>query len=314
MRLSFGIPENTNPSREFILDSSYFPMEVVQNLMNRDIAQDQSIIDKLNFKNNICHECQGILPKYRYCHDMYGTKFKQNYGWYINKQFFEYGIKPVSYSILTDSCPEEILDLLESHSIKEKEFKIEKLRDRKRAIQRKTNERNQKESSKESQDFDWNFTEYPDEYYEIQDKIRDLKSEISKHFREIEKTIENEVRAKLDHYKVGEKWTSETILYHLIDTEYQDFNVERHARPDFLDGLELDIYIPEEEVGVEYQGKQHYKPVEHWGGEEGLEKRQERDKKKKQLCKQHGVELVYFRYDENLSEEMVQERLGSHIG
>jgi len=32
----------------------------------------------------------------------------------------------------------------------------------------------------------------------------------------------------------------------------------RHYRPDFLQGLELDIFIDELKIGMEYQGIQHF--------------------------------------------------------
>ena len=56
----------------------------------------------------------------------------------------------------------------------------------------------------------------------------------------------------------------------------------------------LDFYLPDYNVGIECQGGQHFFPVEHFGGDKGFKKTLERDKRKKSLCEEHGVNLLYF--------------------
>ena len=67
----------------------------------------------------------------------------------------------------------------------------------------------------------------------------------------------------------------------------------------FLNGLELDFYIPELNIGIECQGEQHFKPVDFNG--QGLDiatnnywKQIERDKIKKELCDKNGINLLYY--------------------
>lgn len=67
-----------------------------------------------------------------------------------------------------------------------------------------------------------------------------------------------------------------------------------HCHPDFLNGLELDFYVPDIKLGIECQGIQHYSPVEFFGGEEGFEKTILRDEVKKELCENNGVKLIFF--------------------
>ena len=67
-----------------------------------------------------------------------------------------------------------------------------------------------------------------------------------------------------------------------------------HYHPDFLNGLELDFYIPDIKLGIECQGIQHYSPVEFFGGEDGFEKTMLHDKSKKELCNINGVKLIFF--------------------
>ena len=94
---------------------------------------------------------------------------------------------------------------------------------------------------------------------------------------------------------VGKGWVTETQLYWDIKKALVHFDVQHHASPDWLGKQHLDIYIPELEVALEYQGLQHDQPVEFFGGENGFENTQRRDARKYRLCKKHGVRLIYIR-------------------
>ena len=58
----------------------------------------------------------------------------------------------------------------------------------------------------------------------------------------------------------------------------------------------LDFYLPEYNVAIECQGIQHFVADERNGGEEGLALRQEMDKNKYNLCKEHKIRILYFSY------------------
>lgn len=47
---------------------------------------------------------------------------------------------------------------------------------------------------------------------------------------------------------------------------------------------------------IEYDGKQHFEPIEFFGGEEGFKKTQERDKVKNTYCKIHNIPLLRLPY------------------
>ena len=275
-RLSKPIPLNTDPGRMFVLDSMYFPRALVDTLMKRGVQNNYKVINYLLFENNLCHECNGVVPKYRYCHEMYGGAFKQNYGWYINKQAYEFGIEPISNRVIPDVCPREILEIIKLDPI-----------------------------------------ETPKRYQELAKtnlaEADRLWKKFQKQNRRIWNIIENEVRQKFGHRKIGEAWTSETILYYIVQSLFQDMTVLRHYRPEFLQGLELDIFIKELKVGIEYQGIQHFEPVDHWGGIEALQKLKARDKKKREICRSLGIDLIYFKYDEGLSNDLVLAKLKKYI-
>ena len=106
---------------------------------------------------------------------------------------------------------------------------------------------------------------------------------------------------------------SETQLYKLVALMFSDYEVIREASPDWLGNQRLDIFIPSLNIAIEYQGEQHFKPIELFGGAEGLHKTRERDKRKKRLCHENKVKLVLFKYNESLNQENVERKLKSHI-
>ena len=84
-----------------------------------------------------------------------------------------------------------------------------------------------------------------------------------------------------------------------LPDQYPDAIFQFHS--DWLGLQSLDIFIPSLSIGIEYQGLQHYEPVPFFGGEEGLNNTQERDRKKRSLCEQNGVHIIYWRYDETIT-------------
>ena len=56
----------------------------------------------------------------------------------------------------------------------------------------------------------------------------------------------------------------------------------------------LDFYLPEYNVAIECQGGQHFSPTELFGGKDFYELTIERDKVKKDLCEEHGINILYY--------------------
>ncbi len=106
---------------------------------------------------------------------------------------------------------------------------------------------------------------------------------------------ENRARVDQGVPKIGEGWVSETTLYYQIKTAFQDLEVLQHARPDWIGRQHLDIYIPRLGVALEYQGTQHDRPVEFFGGAEQWKQTAKRDAAKLKKCLKAGVILVYVR-------------------
>lgn len=123
----------------------------------------------------------------------------------------------------------------------------------------------------------------------------------------------NIVREELGFRKIGERFVTETELYRIIKSLYPNYKVLHHYRSEWLGKQELDIFIPKLKLAIEYDGIQHFKPIEAWGGEEGLKKNIERDKMKEEKCLENNVNLVRFTYKESdlLNENYVKSKLKS---
>ena len=91
------------------------------------------------------------------------------------------------------------------------------------------------------------------------------------------------------------KWKHELSLFHAVRKKYPDTLYQ--YRPAWLGRQSLDLYIPSLRTAIEYQGIQHFHPVDFFGGEEALLARQELDRQKRRLCEENDVRLIEWPYD-----------------
>ena len=60
--------------------------------------------------------------------------------------------------------------------------------------------------------------------------------------------------------------------------------------------LSYDFYLSNYNILIEYQGRQHYEPVDMFGGEEQFVIQQEHDKRKREYAKSHNINLLEIPY------------------
>lgn len=81
----------------------------------------------------------------------------------------------------------------------------------------------------------------------------------------------------------------------LLPFDFAVFSSESHEKPEFL---------------IEYDGIQHFEPVDFFGGQERFEKQQLHDRIKDDYCKQNGIELIRIPYwEQDNIEEILSEKL-----
>lgn len=287
-------PRNVDPRRMAKLDNWYFPNVITEGSMQSDAEG----IGSLRFVEGLCHRCNLVPPTLRYCHEMYGTRFIQHFGWYVNQAYLRLGIRPMSLQFLPDVCPPELQELIARAQDSNLNFQQEE----KRLMEIASGPARDDIAPHE-------ITYWRNVREEEAQEMVSLRRKAARATRAVTKKVENIVREEFGFRKVGEAWVSETLLFQLVSRIFPDMDILRHHRPDWMEGLELDIFIPSAGLTFEYQGQQHFHPVEAWGGEKALEELRERDRRKAALCEAKGITLVEFLYTEPLTEEHVRHRL-----
>ena len=118
---------------------------------------------------------------------------------------------------------------------------------------------------------------------------------------------ENAIRKNRGLPMVGEGWISETKIFYLIKKHFgNQTSILHHGRPKWLGRQHFDIYLPEYNLAIEFQGEQHYQPIDFFGGKESFEKNKVRDERKKVLAKENNCHLICI--DKNyIDTELIQE-------
>jgi hypothetical protein len=251
----------------------------------------------IEFREGICHRCNSAKPKARWCSDIYGTLFVQYYGWYIRQEFYRHGVHPSTYSLcLEDITPSNLLRrALDLQKAREETDRAYELLNKILSIPNKT-----KQDKKR--------------FGRLYDECKAKSKKYRRKKRAFEKYFENSARDAFNKKRIGDKWENETKLYEIVNGIMSEHKILRHHRPEWLDGLELDIYLPEFRLGIEYQGEQHFKPIKAWGGKQALEEVKIRDRRKATICKDRGVHLLHFSYNEPIEKEYVGKRIKEAVG
>ena len=132
-------------------------------------------------------------------------------------------------------------------------------------------------------------------------------------YLEICKDTENRLRTDLGYPPIGKSHLSEIMLYKTVCALFAPMQVVRNYRGRELERLEIDIWIPDLKLAIEFQGEQHYKSMTHWGGEAGFVRRQENDLRKRELCKLLGYTLVEIENYGDVGEDDVWDLLSPHL-
>lgn len=91
---------------------------------------------------------------------------------------------------------------------------------------------------------------------------------------------------------IGEKTVKEVLM---------DLGVKFYEQQKFEDlvyksKLSYDFYLPDLDILIEYQGKQHYKPIKFFGGEDAFETQLILDNLKREYAKNNSMQLVEIPY------------------
>ena len=113
------------------------------------------------------------------------------------------------------------------------------------------------------------------------------------------------------------KWTSELLCYQLMSEIYKKNIVVHQYRPFFLKTekgqMSYDVFVYGKNIALEYQGRQHFEPLEIFGGKDNFEKQKERDKLKYDLSLKNGIHLIYINYWESITKDLIKNKIKAII-
>jgi len=74
--------------------------------------------------------------------------------------------------------------------------------------------------------------------------------------------------------------------------------------------MRFDFYIKDYNLIIEYDGEQHFRPVDNWGGEKKFKSLQKRDLEKNNYCLKNNIDMLRIPYTEfNNIEEVLKKKL-----
>lgn len=101
-------------------------------------------------------------------------------------------------------------------------------------------------------------------------------------------------------------WKTQRKIFNFLNQEFNNIKWEWEYSPEWLGLQRFDIYSPDVNLAIEYNGEQHYIPIKRFGGQIEFQKTLSRDKQKLEKCKQNNCILYTIKYD-NIDYDKIKE-------
>jgi hypothetical protein len=98
----------------------------------------------------------------------------------------------------------------------------------------------------------------------------------------------------------GEMIIKEILQNHKIIFDYQ----KKFTNCKNIKELPFDFYLPKHNVCIEYDGRQHYMPIDFFGGIKEHMNLKFRDNIKNIFCRENNIELLRIKYDDNIEQKL----------
>lgn len=118
----YPVPRYSDELSSAPLSARYFPKVIA----SASLARPDAPLTSVRLVQGLCHRCNLAAPSLRWCHEMYGTRFVQQFGWYINQTYLRLGIMPLWLYFLPDACPAEIQERIRELSRATDELNVER--------------------------------------------------------------------------------------------------------------------------------------------------------------------------------------------
>jgi hypothetical protein len=104
-------------------------------------------------------------------------------------------------------------------------------------------------------------------------------------------------------------------LYRMVRSVFQGHDVHwKYWHPELVfeasgSKMQLDIFVPDDGIAFEYQGRQHYEPIPLFDGEDALQDVRRRDEEKRRACMEAGITLIEVPYTWDRTREYIDNLL-----
>ena len=100
--------------------------------------------------------------------------------------------------------------------------------------------------------------------------------------------------------KAVEAFLAENKINYIPQKRFSDCRDKR--------SLPFDFYLPELNIAIEYNGRQHYESIEAFGGEKQLHLQRHHDWLKRKYCRDKGITLITISYDEDVEKILLEKK------
>ncbi len=90
---------------------------------------------------------------------------------------------------------------------------------------------------------------------------------------------------------------SQLFLFEKLTSFFKNECFSWEYRAKWLGRQRIDICIEKYKIAIEYDGQQHFYPIDHFGGESEFKKRVKYDALKERLCEENGFKLFRIKYN-----------------
>lgn len=120
---------------------------------------------------------------------------------------------------------------------------------------------------------------------------------------------DNDISIRMDHFNEGQRCpicsrkssysNGEVIISNFLKQNNINY-IPQYKFEDCKDirSLPFDFYLPDYRMCIEFDGEQHFKLIDHFGGEEAFKIRQKHDKIKDDYCRKNCIKLLRISFSE----------------
>jgi len=146
--------------------------------------------------------------------------------------------------------------------------------------------------------------EYHD--YLIENNIDFLPLQPQSYYGKEYKSIDDFLKLGLSKIPYGEKKIIKVLENENIDYIHQ-YKFEDCIN---INKLIFDFYLPKLNTCIEFDGKQHFEPIDFFGGQESFDKLKVRDKIKNDYCFNKNIKMIRISYEDiNIVEKIIKENV-----